>query len=191
MLSRMYKQNKNLILGIAGIAAVAGLSFLVIRKAKAQTNKNSPSTVSYVDLKKYLGRWYDIAHYPFYFQKDCNGSIAEYSLKENGDIQVVNSCNKGSLDGPVKKVKGKAWVVDKKTNAKLKVQFFWPFSGDYWILDIAKDYSWVIVGHPERKYLWILSRKPGKPAEINNILQIIRGKGYNPDKLVWEKHRLQ
>jgi apolipoprotein D and lipocalin family protein len=184
----MYKQNKKLILGIAGIAAVAGLSFLAIRKANAQSDKNPPKTASFVDLKKYLGKWYDIAHYPFYFQRDCNASTAEYSLKGNGDIQVINTCNKGSLEGPVKKVNGKAWVVDKKTNAKLKVQFFWPFSGDYWILDVAKDYSWAIVGHPKRETLWILSRKPEKPAEINKILQVIKENGYDPGKLIWEKH---
>ncbi len=80
---------------------------------------------------------------------------AEYSLRKDGDVQVVNTCHEGALDGNVKRVVGKAWVVDKKTGAKLKVRFFWPFSGSYWIIGLAPDYTWAVVGHPNRKYLWI------------------------------------
>jgi apolipoprotein D and lipocalin family protein len=115
--------------------------------------------VPYVDLEKYTGTWYEIARYPNKFQRDCYGSRATYGLRDDGKISVLNECYKGSAEGRLKSANGKAWVVDKKTNARLKVSFFWPFSGDYWIIELDDDYQHVVVGHPERKYLWILARQ--------------------------------
>jgi apolipoprotein D and lipocalin family protein len=123
---------------------------------------NGPSspleTVSHVDIERYMGVWHEIARYPNSFQKGCIGSRATYSLMEDGRVSVLNECYEGSFSGKPRSAKGKAWVVDKNTNAKLKVSFFWFFAGDYWIIDLADDYSYVVVGHPKRKYLWILSR---------------------------------
>ena len=80
----------------------------------------------------------------------------------------------------MKVANGKAWVTDKSTNAKLKVSFFWPFSGKYWIIDLADDYSYAVVGHPNRKYLWILSRTPQMDKELyEQILQRIKAKGFD------------
>ena len=113
--------------------------------------------------------------------------MAHYTLNDDGSIKVVNTCHIGSLDGPVKVAKGKARVIDKTTNARLKVSFFWPFSGDYWVLDHADDYSWSIVGHPQRKYLWILSRVPRPDATtLAYILQRVQELGYDPTKIKWE-----
>jgi apolipoprotein D and lipocalin family protein len=116
------------------------------------------ATVSHVDLNRYMGVWYEIARYPNSFQKGCDGSMATYSLMDDGKVSVLNECYDGSFSGKLRSAKGKAWVVDKETNSKLKVSFFWFFAGDYWIIDIADDYSYVVVGHPKRKYLWLLSR---------------------------------
>ena len=116
------------------------------------------ATVSHVDLNRYMGVWYEIARYPNSFQKGCVGSRATYTLMEDGKVSVLNECYDGSFSGKLRSAKGKAWVVDKETNAKLKVSFFWFFAGDYWIIDLDDDYSYVVVGHPKRKYLWILSR---------------------------------
>jgi apolipoprotein D and lipocalin family protein len=115
-------------------------------------------TVTHVDIDRYMGVWYEIARYPNSFQKGCVGSRATYTLMEDGKVSVLNECNDGSFSGKLRYAKGKAWTVDKGTNAKLKVSFFWFFAGDYWIIDLADDYSYVVVGHPKRKYLWILSR---------------------------------
>jgi apolipoprotein D and lipocalin family protein len=115
-------------------------------------------TVSHVDLNRYMGVWYEIARYPNSFQRGCVESKATYTLLDDGKISVLNECYDGSLSGKLRSAKGKAWVVDKETNAKLKVSFFWFFAGDYWIIDLDDDYSYVVVGHPKRKYLWILSR---------------------------------
>lgn len=115
-------------------------------------------TVEYVDLNRYLGQWYEIASFPQSFQEGCTATTAYYSLKANGKIAVKNQCRLDSPDGPLKTANGTARVVDKESNAKLKVTFFWPFAGDYWILDLDPDYQWAVVGDPSRESLWILAR---------------------------------
>lgn len=116
-------------------------------------------TVPTVEISRYLGLWYEIASLPQWFQRDCFRVTAEYQLREDGDLSVLNRCNKGSLDGKISEAHGKAWSVD-PSNSKLKVQFFWPFRGDYWIIELGENYEYAVVGNPTRKYLWILSRTP-------------------------------
>ncbi|PSK92627.1 lipocalin family protein [Taibaiella chishuiensis] len=138
-------------------------------------------TVPYVDLKRYLGKWYDIASFPQRFQKGCRCTTAEYSSNEDGSIKVVNRCR---VAGKEKVRTAKAKVKDKKTNAKLSVQFFWPFTGKYWIIDLAGDYSYAVVGHPSRNYLWILSRQPVMEAAVyQGILDRLRLQGYDISRL--------
>jgi len=140
--------------------------------------------VPYVDLQKYLGTWYEIATIPQRFQKGCVGVTAEYRLRPDGDIDVVNSCRQDKLDGRERTARGKAWVVDKKTNAKLKVRFFWPFTGAYWIIGLDADYKWAIIGHPNRNYLWILSRTPQMDGVLyEELLSLIAAKGYDLAKI--------
>ena len=166
------------------LPALLGLTLMVF--GCAGTSKSDPplTVVDAVDLNRYLGKWYEIASYPAWFQKDCTASTAEYSLLADGKIQVVNRCRKGSLDGPLKESKGKAEVVDTITNAKLKVWFFWPFKGNYWIINLDKDYQWVVVGEPSRKYLWVLSRTPKMDEALyRQITEVLPQKGYDPGKL--------
>ncbi len=138
-------------------------------------------TVRKVDVQRYMGKSYEIASFPQSFQKGCSCTMAEYSLNDNGTVKVINSCK---VDGKKKTSVGKAWVTDKKTNAKLKVQFFWPFSGKYWIIDLANDYSYAVVGHPNRKYLWILSRTPDIDGQLyNEIVARTAAKGFDVSKL--------
>jgi apolipoprotein D and lipocalin family protein len=138
-------------------------------------------TVPYVDLQRYLGTWYDVASFPQRFQKGCTCTTAEYSLNKDGSIAVVNRCIK---DGKEKIATAKAKVRDKKSNAKLSVQFFWPFKGKYWIIDLADDYSYAVVGHPSRDYLWILSRSPQLPsATYEGILSRLKAQGYDLSRL--------
>lgn len=120
------------------------------------------------------------------FAKNCTGVTADYSLREGGGISVVNRCYKGALDGKLKEARGRAKVVDPETNAKLKVSFFGPFWGNYWILELDPDYQWVVVGEPKRKYLWILSRTPSLDKEtLDEILSRLPEKGYSSDRLQW------
>jgi apolipoprotein D and lipocalin family protein len=141
--------------------------------------------VPQVDVKRYLGSWYEIARYPNRFQKGCVDSRADYRLRPDGDIRVLNTCRKDNPEGPMKSAEGRAWIVDKNTNAKLKVRFFWPFSGDYWIIDLGENYEYAVVGEPKRKYLWILSRRPAMdPESYQEILERLKEKGYDPGKLM-------
>ena len=123
-------------------------------------------TVTHVELDRYLGKWYEIARYEAPFQQGCVASQATYSMLPDSTIEVLNECRDKSFDGKVRKAKGKAWVVDSVSNAKLKVQFFWPFSGDYWIIDLGKDYEYSVVSEPKRKFLWILSRTPHMDPQV-------------------------
>ena len=123
-------------------------------------------TVPYVDLNKFIGKWYEIASYPQSFQKGCHCTTAEYTLSKDDYIIVENRCNKDSINGELSYIKGKAFIEENSGNSKLKVQFFWPFRGKYWIIELAEDYSYVVVSNPNKKYLWILSRTPKMDEQI-------------------------
>jgi apolipoprotein D and lipocalin family protein len=160
------------------------LGFLILggvaTAGRAVAETKPLEVLPFVDVQKYLGTWYEIATIPQRFQKGCVGVTAQYSLRKDGDIEVINTCRQGTLDGKIRAVHGKAWVVDKKTNAKLRVRFFWPFSGAYWVIGLDADYQWAIVGHPDRKYLWILSRTPQMDdALYDELLKLIAVQGYD------------
>jgi len=141
-------------------------------------------TVPSVDLNKYAGKWYEIASFPQRFQKGCYCTTATYSLTNKDYIIVENRCNKDSVNGKESYIKGKVFIEKNTGNAKLKVQFFWPFKGAYWIIDLADDYSYAVVGHPNRKYLWILSRTPQMDETIyNQIIERVQQKQYNTTNL--------
>lgn len=138
-----------------------------------------------VDLERYLGKWYEFARYDQAFERNCEGVTAEYAMRPDGLISVVNTCRKGSPDGPVKVAEGKAKVVEGSQGAKLKVSFFGPFFvGDYWVLDHADDYGWSIVGEGTGRYLWVLTRAPVLPqAEAQALLDRVAGLGYDTERL--------
>ncbi|MFC1612130.1 lipocalin family protein [Myxococcota bacterium] len=140
--------------------------------------------VPQVDLSRYVGTWYEIASFPQRFQKGCTGTTANYTLQEDGEIRVLNRCRKGSLQGKEDSAEGRARVTDPVTNAKLEVTFFWPFWGEYWIVDLDPDYQFAVVGHPGRDYLWILSRTPSMEKEVyTDILERLRNKSYQVERL--------
>lgn len=137
-------------------------------------------TVPFVDLKKYTGKWFEIASYPQRFQKGCHCTTAQYTLSDKGYVIVENRCNRDSANGKPSYIKGKAFVEKNSGNAKLKVQFFWPFRGKYWIIDLADDYSYAVVSHPNRKYLWILSRTPAMDENTyRQILERLKQKSFD------------
>jgi apolipoprotein D and lipocalin family protein len=141
------------------------------------------TTVNRVDLARYTGRWYEIARYPNRFQRECDSdTTANYALLQDGKVEVVNACRK--KDGTVKQARGKAKVVD-PSNARLKVTFFWPFYGDYWIIGLNPDYRWAVVGEPGRRYLWILSRTPQmSETDYQEALRQISAAGYDAARLI-------
>jgi apolipoprotein D and lipocalin family protein len=142
-------------------------------------------TVKQVDLKKYVGLWYEIAKIPNSFQDQCAyGTTAEYRIDEDGDIIVINSCY--DEEDQIDIAEGLAKVVDKNTNAKLEVSFvsflgIRPFWGDYWIIGLDDNYEWAVVGTPSRKYGWVLSRTPSLPdSTMENIFELLKSQHYNP-----------
>ena len=155
--------------------------------ASDRKDEESPvMTVKAVDLERYVGLWYEIAKIPNRFQKQCvSGTTAEYTLREDGRITVVNQCVK--KDGEVDDAEGIAKVVDTTTNTKLKVSFVsflgWrPFWGDYWVIGLDANYEWAIIGTPDRKYGWVLARTPGLDEKtMEEIRAIIEYNGYKWD----------
>jgi apolipoprotein D and lipocalin family protein len=148
-------------------------------------------TVARVDLKRYLGTWYEIAAFPQRFQKGCTASTATYALRPDGRIAVTNRCRLKTVDGREKVARGIARVVDRSTNARLKVSFFRPFWGDYWIIDLGAQYEYAVVGHPGRDYLWILSRTPTMDPEVYlAIVKRLADQAYDVTRLVRTAHRV-
>ena len=142
----------------------------------------SLEVVPHVELEKYLGKWYEIAHLPAKFQEGCNETTATYTLSKDGSISVLNQSTK---NGKMKQAKGKAKVVDKNSNAKLKVTFVWPFYGDYWIIKLGNDYDYSVVGTPNRKYLWILSRTPQMDDKLySQLIEYVKSKGFDVNNLI-------
>ncbi len=147
-------------------------------------NSQTLQTVPNVDLNKYTGKWFEIASYPQRFQKGCHCTTAEYTLSDKDYIIVENRCNRDSITGKPSYIKGKAFIEKNSGNAKLKVQFFWPFKAKYWIIDLANDYSYAVVSHPNKNYLWILSREPQMNEEIySQIISRLKEKGFDLNKI--------
>jgi apolipoprotein D and lipocalin family protein len=138
---------------------ITSLTLFAMILFNSAPSQKIPSVVSTVDLNRYMGMWYEIARLPNYFERKLKCTSANYTLRDDGRITVLN---KGYyLSDPQKSTssRGVAWIPDKMSPAKLKVQFFWPFSGDYWIMELDKEYRYVLVGDPSLKYLWILARE--------------------------------
>ncbi len=152
-------------------------------------NSSTPlETVEEVDLEKYAGKWYDIAHFPSTFLNGCTDITAEYRLTNKNYIEVFNRCIK-SRNGSVKTISGKAFPVKGSNNSKLKVQFIWPFRADYWILDLKEDYQYACVGGPSRDYAWILSRTPNPDEEIiSRMINNLESKGFDVSKFIRTEH---
>jgi apolipoprotein D and lipocalin family protein len=170
---------------LPGLFITVALPFLLSCMSQERQAAAPLEVLPFVDLTRYTGRWYEISRYPNRFQEGCVGSRATYTLRSDGKMAVLNECYEGSFSGRLRDAKGTATVVDKKSNAKLRVSFFWPFYGDYWIIDLGKDYEYAVVGHPDRTYLWILSRtKKMDDTLYHEILSRIGAKGYDLTKLI-------
>jgi len=137
-------------------------------------------TVENVDLSLYLGLWFEIASISAPFQSpDCVGTTATYTLNTDHSVKVWNQCYLPK-ENRLERIEGRATIVEATNQAKLKVSFFGPFAGDYWVIDLDSNYSYAVVGHPSRNYLWILSRTPEMdPEQYSAILSRIQAKGYD------------
>ena len=148
------------------------------------------TTVTSLDVPRYMGTWFEIAKYPTWFQKKCVGAAsAAYSLMGDGRVQVINRCR--LANGDISEAKGLARQIGPATSPKLEVRFapawlsFLPFVwGRYWVIDLDADYQLAAVSEPGRQYLWILSRTPKvDPVRYQQLLGRLRQKGFNLDRL--------
>ncbi len=163
------------------------VSLVAPRRAAAQEEDLPPvEPVEHVDLERYVGLWHEIARIPNRFQSDCaRGTTAEYALRADGRLTVVNRCYRD--DGSLMEAEGVAKVEDPATHARLKVSFVsflgWrPFWGDYWVIGLDEDYRWAVVGTPDRKYGWILARTPVLDDEtLDTTFAVLERNGYRRD----------
>jgi apolipoprotein D and lipocalin family protein len=164
------------------------ITTMVLAGMAAVDRKGELEVVGAVDLSRYAGRWYEIARLPNRFEKKCADSVtATYTLRSDGRVDVVNRCRKAN--GEYTTARGKAKIVDKKTNAKLKVTFFWPFHGDYWILDLGPNYEYAVVGAPNRDYLWVLSRTPQLDEQLyQRLLGDMATRGFATERMIRTSH---
>jgi apolipoprotein D and lipocalin family protein len=171
-----------MLMAISGMLLPLGLMCSARRQTPLQV-------VPSVDLPRYAGTWYEIARLPNRFQRECASDVtATYTLRPNGKVTVLNTCR--TSDGRTKSAKGTARVTDNKgPNTKLKVTFFWPFSGNYWIIDLDPDYRWAVVGEPDLRYFWILSRTPRMDGTLyEQILERAKQQGYDLTRLLKTTH---
>jgi apolipoprotein D and lipocalin family protein len=151
------------------------------------SHKDLP-VVPALDVKKYQGTWYEIARLPNSFEKKLDNCSATYTLRSDGKIIVYN---KGQyIEDPSKTsdIRGLAWVPDVAVPAKLKVRFFWPFAGKYWIIALDSNYRHALVGDPSRKYLWVLAReKKLDAATLQSLLDIAKMQGFDTAKIIMVK----
>jgi apolipoprotein D and lipocalin family protein len=174
-----------LLVSLAAVGAVFGLAGL------ARAADDAPSTVAHVDLARYAGTWYEVARFPNRFQKRCTDNVVvHYTNRPDGRVDVLNTCR--TADGTIIEAKGLARrATADGSNSKLEVRFAPAFLswlpavwGDYWILSLADDYSWAIIGDRARKYLWLLSRTPTVDEGLyRRLVEEAAAKGYDTGKL--------
>lgn len=153
---------------------------------KTQKSMIDKTVVEQLEIQQYLGTWYEIARYDHRFERGLVGVTADYSIRDDGKIKVINSGYKNSLDGKFSQAVGKAKIPNpEKEPAKLKVSFFWFFYGDYFVLELDKDYQWAVIGSSSDKYLWILSRTPQMENEVyTDLLNRLKKRGYDLSSLI-------
>lgn len=158
------------------------LSILTFFGCKTHTDL---PTVTQLDIKKYSGLWYELARLPNSFEKGMDCTTATYTPKENGKIEVFNQGRKTDKNNELSNITGTAWVPDAAYPARLKVRFFWPFAGDYYIMYLDQDYQYALVGAPNRKYLWILARtKTLDDKTYYALIQKAKTLGFETDKIL-------
>lgn len=180
----MHARRLSLVLG-AFVLAVGALG--CEKSRTAELNLPPPKVVGSVELERYVGKWHEIARLPNSFQEGCINTTATYTLRPNGKIHVLNECDKPRESGSAKhkSIEGAAHVVKGSRGSKLEVTFLWPFKGDYWILELAPDYSYAAVGSPSRNNLWILSRTPNLSDDIyQGLVSRLKLDGFDTDKLI-------
>jgi apolipoprotein D and lipocalin family protein len=155
-----------------------GLSRFMLVGLLALGCHHEPLDVARVDLQRMQGKWYEVASLPRITQKGCTGTTADYQVKSATELLVINECHEGKLDGPVRRFAARAVATDPEVPGKLSLNFGYAY-GDYWVIDVGEQYEYLVVGHPTRDYLWILSRERSLPrATLDGVLARAQQKGF-------------
>lgn len=138
------------------------------------------------ELDRYLGKWHEIARLDHSFERGLSEVTAEYSLRADGGVKVINR-GFSKAKGEWKEAEGRAYFTGDKGTGQLKVSFFGPFFGGYNIIDLDKEgYRYALVCGPKRSYLWILSRSPELPeADLKRLLDRAAALGFDTGKLIY------
>lgn len=158
---------------------------VLLISCKSQDSMIDKTVVKDLNIDKYLGKWYEIARFDHRFERGLVGVTATYSYRKDGKIKVINRGYKNNLDGELSEAIGKAKIPNVNEPSKFKVSFFLFFYGDYYVLDLDKDYQWAIVGSSSDKYLWILSRTPQIEESLySSLLDKMKKRGYDISKFI-------
>jgi len=145
-------------------------------------------TVNHVDLKSFSGTWYSLYSIPTMFDKGSRETTTHYTLDKDEYYNVVTTCKEE--DGKIKSIKSKIFPVKDTHDGQMKAQFIWPIKVDYWVIDLADDYSYTVVGHPDHKFLYIMARKPEMDKALyEQIVAKCKAMGYPVDQLVSQKFK--
>lgn len=162
---------------------ILSLVFFIFLFVGCSTKYEHLNTVEKVNLDRYQGTWYEVARFEHFFEKGCKNVTATYEINKE-EVKVVNRCTMIE-DNKKKEASGVAYAKD-ESNSKLKVSFFRPFYGDYWIIDLDENYTYALVGSPSRKYLWILSRnKTINEATKSKLLKKASSENFDTNKFIW------
>jgi apolipoprotein D and lipocalin family protein len=171
-------------------ALLTCLAFL----AGCQTTPTRPplQPVAQVDLQRFMGDWYVIAHIPTFIEKGAYNAVESYELNSDGTIATTFTFNQDAIDGPLKKYTPTGFVRNTTSNAEWGMQFMWPIKADYVIVYLDEQYQQTIVAREQRDYVWILARSPQiSAADYESLAARVRSIGYQTNLLRRVPHRLQ
>lgn len=170
-----------------------GLIFAIILTACKEENTLAPlQPIPKLDLDRFMGDWYVIANIPTFAEKGAVNGIESYRLRKDGDVDITYTFRQDSVQGKMKQFTARGFVVNKETNSEWKVQFFWPIRFPYYVIELDSHYTFTVIGVPNRKYVWLMSRIPNPPDHIvNDYLERLKTHGYNPQQVqkvpqIWE-----
>lgn len=173
---------------LSGVVGFIRKNLHLLNITKGARMDNTP--VENIDIMSYAGKWYSLYSIPTFMDKNWRETTETYVIHPDGYYAVFTTY-KMQGDDEQKYIRSKLFVVRGTRNAEMKAQFVWPVKVDYWVIELAEDYSYVVVGHPKLKYLFIMSRKPEMPKELlKEVIERCHAKGYDTAKLVSQEHKV-
>jgi apolipoprotein D and lipocalin family protein len=161
-------------------------TLLLLMSAAVWASIETPPTAADVDLRRYMGTWYEIAAVPNRLQRGCTDTVVNYRRLGDGRIELLNTCWK---NGKYRPFRGKGKVLPDSNGAKWKVNFYWIVRSPYWVIERDEDYRWAVVGTPDREKLWIISReREFDAALLSRLIEKMRALGYPVDGLEFTEH---